>query len=182
MRCCCRRRSGSSRQGRRKRKVAHLRARPSSAAAGCAPRCGGGGGGGGGGAYPASLRLTGCVRAHRARARSSVRLRQTPRPDRGETGGARGERGRRGGGAKQSMLQRGVRSDVGICFRPRSKKATCALSRSSPDARWSARPFPCPGGRPIPIERRMAIATPPNRLTTQRRLCARGWRRCAWVQ
>ena len=29
-------------------------------------------------------------------------------------------------------------------------------------------------GRPIPIERRMAIATPPNRLMTQRRLCRSG--------
>ena len=29
-------------------------------------------------------------------------------------------------------------------------------------------------GRPIPTERRMAIATPPNRLTTQRWLCCTG--------
>jgi hypothetical protein len=29
-------------------------------------------------------------------------------------------------------------------------------------------------GRPIPTERRMAIATPPNRRTTQRRLCRTG--------
>ena len=41
-------------------------------------------------------------------------------------------------------------------------------------ARWSPRPFPYPGGCLIPIERRTAIATPPNRLMTQRRLCCTG--------
>ncbi|HMI13742.1 MAG TPA: hypothetical protein VK567_19560, partial [Bradyrhizobium sp.] len=56
-----------------------------------------------------------------------------------------------------------------------SKKSHAALRSLFPDHREMDDGlhglFHIPGGRPIPDERRLAIATPPNRLMTQRCLC-----------
>ena len=101
---------------------------------------------------------TGQPRARRATARRARRR------DEFDPRGARAIRQRTGGAACRIDLDR---DGAGFLRSGVARRSTPAPPRSSPDARWSARPFPCPARSPIPAA---------NETRARRRRC---WGRAA---